>query len=115
MFLTLVLVALAALAGSPSAAGTLRHCGAIRGEGVVPRSIVTHDVRCRLARKVANRVGKVARAPWHGCIVLSGTREDLKRGCVVRRFHCREAGRGAYDALKVRCTRGRQRIDWVMV
>jgi hypothetical protein len=79
-----------------------RDCGDIHAEGVTPQDIESSYVRCRHARKLANKVSKVSYAPWYGCLDVSGSKTRFVRPCEKRGYSCRAREYG-YSSFRVTC------------
>jgi hypothetical protein len=97
--------------GAPDAAhvtrvDAARDCGDIGGEGATPHDIDAEGVRCRRARQVADRVGKVP--SFGGCAKVKGNRVTISP-CTRSGFHCREFDHSRYTST-IRCSKGRARI-----
>lgn len=112
----LVLTALVlGLAGAVNAdAATVRSCGSLPGEGVVPTRIRATGESCAEAKRVANVVGKVAQAPFNGCVSLHSARIRLIKPCVRRTYSCRTIKRIGFEGngIRISCARGSRTVKF---
>lgn len=101
-------------AATIAGAATTRSCGSLPGEGVVATRVAAINETCREARKVADVVGKIAEAPFNGCVELAGTTIRLIRPCVRRRYHCRTIKRIGFQGqgLRVACRRASRSLKF---
>lgn len=112
-----MLVAVAALSTAPAAPASTaatRQCGTVGGEGVIPADIEADGPSCRLARRLANRVSKVAQAPFDGCVALGGTRVQLVKPCRRLGYRCQTLRRIGYRSygIRVGCRKGARTVKW---
>jgi hypothetical protein len=105
---------LAALAIDDTAgASSVRRCGVVAGEGITPAHVTASGTSCRMARRVADRVSKVAVAPYNGCVKPTA-RLRLATPCRRLGYGCKTVKRIGYEhsGIRVRCTKARATVRW---
>ncbi len=105
-------LAMFAFPGEGAAAAT-RSCSPVLGEGTTPTRIRATNESCREAKKVAGAVGKIAEAPFNGCIGGS-SRIQLVSPCVRRGYRCRTISRIGFrdGGIRVSCRRGTRSVKF---
>ena len=108
----LLALCLGLMLAASSSAASLRSCGDVGGEGVIPTDIASYGDSCQTAKRLADRVSKVAQAPFNGCVALTGTRIRLIKPCLRLGYSCRAIRRLGTSGMRVGCRRGDRWVNW---